>query len=422
MRRVQYGILRYIGAIVDLIVESITGEPLLLLGFLLVIGHGISVLVKRIGLPEISGYIIAGLLFGESILGIITHESSVTFATVSELALGLIALTIGGEFLWSKVRSLGSRMIIITAVQVLLTFGCVFVGLSIANLSPAIALLLGAISAATAPAATVAIVQSLNLKGKFVDYLYGIVALDDAATVILFGLVSALVVPLGGDFGHGMSIFEISHAFGELFFSLLLGVGGGAALHIMCSRIRISGMLTILGGGGAMLIGGLAHLLHLSPLLSTMLAGATLINFSRRNERIFRALQPFAPLVYALFFIVAGSELRPEILIQPQVLILGGIYIGARAIGKYGGVYLGALVTRAPVPIRQWMGVCMLPQAGVALGLIIVIQSSLAPTVPLVADNLQLITNIVLFSVFINELIGPPLSRLAAVRGSRGEV
>ncbi len=400
------------------IIHTITEEPLLLLGVLLIVGHGISVIAKRVGLPEISGYIIAGLLFGESIFGIITEESSVSFTTISEIALGLIALTIGGEFLLGKLRKLGRSMIIITAVQVFLTAIFVFLGLYVARLPLAISLLLGATAAATAPAATVAIVQSLNARGEFVDYLYGVVALDDAATVILFGLVSAVVIPLGGDFAGGMSIIEAAKAVLELVFSLVLGVAGGTLIHFICLRVRGAGLLTILGGGGAMLIAGLSHVWHLSPLLSTMVAGATLINFSSRNARIFRALQPLAPIIYALFFIIAGSELRPEILFRAEVLLLGGVYIAARAVGKYGGVYMGSLLTKAPVNIRNWLGVCMLPQSGVALGLIIVIQGTLAPMVPLVADNLQLISSIVLFSVFVNALVGPSLSRWAIVKGT----
>lgn len=391
-------------------------EPLLVLGLILLLGYAISILLNRIHLPEVTGYIIAGLLFGESVLGIISHEMQEAFVPLTEVALGIIAVTIGAEFLWSKIKRLGVRMVVITIIQVVAAFAAVTVALHLLALPLIVSLLLGAISAATAPAATVAIVQSLRLKGEFVDYLYGVVALDDAATVILFGIVGALA----GGVAHGMSGNTVLFAFGEIFFSILVGGVGGLILHISCHRIRESSVLALLAGGMTLLISGLAAALHLSPLLSTMAAGAVLINLTRRNERIIRSLQPYASIIYALFFILAGSELRLAVLIQPETLLLGGVYILARAIGKYGGVYIGAALTKSPPAIRKWLGACMMPQAGVALGLVIVVQNNIASSVPLVSEYLQIITNIVLFSVFINELIGPPLSRFALRRGIKG--
>lgn len=399
----------------DLIAHALE-EPLLVLGLVLILGHLISILLSRAHLPEVTGYIIAGLLFGESVLGIITPEMQVRLMPLAEIALGLIAITIGGEFLWSKIKRLGIRVVVITIVQVSAAFVVVTVTLRLLSLPLAVSLLLGTISAATAPAATVAIVQSLRLKGEFVDYLYGVVALDDAATVVLFGIVGAFA----GGVAHGMSNSALLTAFGEIFFSLLVGGAGGMLLHIICHRIRDNGVLALLTGGMTLFIGGLASVLHLSPLLSTMAAGAMLINLNRRNERTIRSLQPYASIIYAIFFILAGSDLRLKILIQAEVLLLGGMYILARAVGKYGGVYIGALLTKSPSKIKTWLGICMLPQAGVALGLVIVVQNSIAPVVPEIADNLQIITNVVLFSVFINELIGPPMSRLALQKGAKG--
>lgn len=390
-------------------------EPLLVLGLLLLLGHLVSVVFSRLRLPEVTGYIIAGLLFGESVLGILTHEMQVAFAPLTEVALGIIAITIGGELLWGKIKRLGIRIVIITVIQVTAAFTMVTVVLRVLAMPLSAALLLGAISAATAPAATVAIVQSLRLKGEFVDYLYGVVALDDAATVILFGIVGALA----GGIAHEMNAATIAVAFGEIFFSLLVGGAGGVILHFTCYRVRENGVLALLAGGMTLLISGLAVVLHLSPLLSTMATGMVLINLTLRNQRVIRSLQPYASIIYTLFFILAGSELRPAVLVQLEVLLLGGAYIIARAIGKYGGVYLGATLTKAPPPIRKWLGLGMMPQAGVALGLVIVVQNSIAPAVPVVAEHLGIISNVVLFSVFVNELIGPPLSRFALQRGIR---
>ena len=385
-----------------------------MLGFIMLFGYAISIFCRRLQLPEVTGYIIAGLLFGDSVLGVLTHEMQEAFMPLTEIALGLIALTIGGEFLWRKIKRLGVRIMIITVLQVGAAFVIVALTLRLFALPLAAALLLGAISAATAPAATVAIVQSLRLKGEFVDYLYGVVALDDALTVILFGIVGALAAGIT----NGMSSNVIVGAFGEIFFSILLGGLGGVILHFACYRVRNGGSLSLLAGGMTLLISGLASTLHLSALLSTMAGGAVLINLTVRNQRVIRSLQPYAPIIYALFFILAGSELRPHILLQREVLLLGGAYIIARAIGKYGGVYLGSALTNAPASIRNWLGICMMPQAGVALGLIIVIRTTLAVDVAIVRDSLEIITNVVLFSVFVNELVGPPLARYALLKGT----
>lgn len=282
-------------------------QPLLVLGLIMMLGYAISILLRRIHLPEVTGYIIAGLLFGESLLGLVTHEMQEALAPLTEVALGLIAITIGAEFLWSKIKRLGIRVIVITVVQVLAAFSIVTISLRLLDIPLIVALLLGSVSAATAPAATVAIVQSLKIKGEFVDYLYGVVALDDAATVIVFGIVGALA----GGVAHGMSSGTILLAFSEIFFSLLLGGAGGFALHISCSRIRDNDVLGLLAAGMTLFVGGLAVTLHLSPLLSTMVLGAMLINLARRNERIIRSLQPYSSIVYAIFFYPCRQRTTP---------------------------------------------------------------------------------------------------------------
>jgi len=290
---------------IDFITRALQ-QPLVALGCILLLGHAISMILNRVHLPEVTGYIIAGLIFGESLLGILGHEMQQAFMPITDIALGLIALTIGGEFLWGKIKRLGIRMVMMTILQVMGAFVAVTLVLRLLALPLTVSLLLGAISAATAPAATVAIVQKLRLRGAFIDYLYGIVALDDAATVILFGTVGALA----GGIAHGMSAEAIFIAFNEIFFSLLIGIIGGVILHFSCYRIRDDGLLSLLAGGMTFLISGVAILFHLSPLLATMAGGATLINFTLRNQRIIRSLQPYAAIIYPLFCILAGSELQ----------------------------------------------------------------------------------------------------------------
>ncbi|MBD3390440.1 MAG: hypothetical protein GF418_00355 [Chitinivibrionales bacterium] len=392
-------------------------------GMLLVAGYLLGKLVSRFGLPEITGYIIAGLLVGESVLGIFPAHMGKSFQFVTEVALGLIALTIGGEFSLAKLRRLGRPVVMITAVQILTTFVAVACVLLLFGMQMPFALLLGAIATATAPAATVAIVQSLRAHGLFVDYLYGVVALDDAGCVILFGIVFAFassMFGIGSDLGAGAMILE---AFAEVALSIAVGALSALVIHFGTRRKSNTNEILIISLGCIFLTTAFAIILHFSPLLTNMSAGCVLINLSARNHRLFRILEPLTPPLYALFFVIAGTELSPGIVLQSGTLLFGVLYIAARAFGKYGGVYLGALSVGAPVTIRDYLGLSMFPQAGVAIGLVLLIEASplvgrLTPAQLLIIQNM---VNIVLLSVFVNELIGPPLSKFAVVKGNQME-
>lgn len=409
-------------------------HPLFTVGIMLVMGYFIGSLAEKVKLPEITGFILAGLIMGPSVSGIVPHHMEESLKVVTEVALGLIALTIGGEFYWAKLKRMGKEVVIITVVQIVLTFLAVSVGLFLFKMPLPFALLLGAIASATAPAATVAIVQSLRAHGVFVDYLYGVVALDDAGCVVLFSIVFAFASGmLLGDtaaaeaVGHavanhgGSSV--IGHALLEVLLSIVVGLISGIAVHFSTWKKQSSNEIMIITIGIVFLFTAIAVIFRLSPLLTNMAAGAVIINFSPRNHRIFRSLEPFTPPIYALFFVIAGTELNPAVLMQKDILIFGLVYILLRAAGKYGGVYIGCRISKTKSIITKHLGLCMLPQAGVAIGLVLMIQAS--PLMhQLSADQILMIdrmVNIVLLSVFVNELVGPPVSRYAIIKGNEME-
>ena len=409
-------------------------HPLFTVGIMLVMGYFIGTLAEKVKLPEITGFILAGLIMGSTVTGIVPHEMEESLKVVTEVALGLIALTIGGEFYWAKLKRMGKEVVIITAVQIVLTFGAVSIGLVLFKMPLPFALLLGAIASATAPAATVAIVQSLRAHGVFIDYLYGVVALDDAGCVILFSIVFAIASGmLLGDtataeaVGHAVAnhggAAVIGHALLEVFLSIVAGLISGVVVHFSTWKKHNNNEIMIITIGIVFLFTAMAVIFKLSPLLTNMAAGAVIINFSPKNHRIFRALEPFTPPIYALFFVIAGTELNPAVLIQKDILIFGIVYILLRAIGKYGGVYIGCRVSKVKGVITKHLGLCMLPQAGVAIGLVLMIQASpfmhgLTPDQILMVDRM---VNIVLLSVFVNELVGPPVSRYAIIKGNEME-
>ena len=402
--------------------DLLNEHALFAVGVLLVIGYGLGKLAALVRLPEITGFIIAGILMGDSVTGVIPHHMGQDLKLVTEVALGLIAITIGGEFYAAKLKRLGKAIVIITVAQILATFIAVTVALALFRMELPFALLMGAIASATAPAATVAIVQSLRAQGRFVDYLYGVVALDDAGAVILFGVTFAVVSGVIGSVEtHGIAL--VYNAFAEVGLSIAIGALAGTLIHLFVRRKSNPNEVLILTLGMLFIATAIAIVFHLSPLLTNMAAGAAIINLSPRNHRIFRVLEPFTPPVYALFFVIAGTELRPEILTQGPVLLLGLVYILARAVGKYGGVYLGATLSGVEPEVRNNLGICMLPQAGVAIGLVLVIQAS-PLTQGLPQESLRVVdmmVNIILFSVFVNEILGPPLSKTAIIRGNRME-
>lgn len=405
--------------------EAAESHILFAIGILLIAGYLFGKLAEKVKLPAITGYIVAGILLGESVGSVIGLHIVESLRPITEVALGIIALAIGAEFSRAKLKIIGKSVSIITVSQIILTFVLVSIALIITGFNPEFALILGAIATATAPAATVVVVQSLRARGKFVDYLYGLVALDDAGSVIIFSLVFAFVGTLISR-ANGVAASTLSmilQGFGEVLLSLVVGFIGGYILHKITYKKQNTSEIMIFSLGIIFLLIGLAHPLHLSPLLTNMMVGATVVNLSPRNERISRILEPLTPPIYAAFFAIAGTELQLGVFAQPGILLFGLVFVIARIIGKYFGVYLGALSMREDRNIRNYLGACMFPQAGVAIGLVLMVQAS--PIIMQTSEELKLLAitmvNIVLFSVFVNELIGPPLSKWGIIKGAKLE-
>lgn len=402
----------------------LSNHPMFAVGLLLMAGYGIGKLVARLGLPEITGYILAGILVSHSVSGIFPAGLHEAFSIVTEIAVSLIALTIGAEFSVQKMRRIGRDVLTITLVQISLVFFTVSGVLWLLGMGWPFALLLGVIATATEPAATVAEVHALRARGRFVDYLFSIVALDDASCVVLFSMLLSFVTPFlegAGVAAPGATLpFHVIWALKDILASLLLGLCAGYALHRLTRLKTGANEILILALGVLLISTALAIVFHLSPLLANLAAGSLLINASPRNHRILRALEPLTPPIYALFFVIAGTELDFRVMLQPGLISLGAGYILVRALSKYAGIYLGCRVSGVTEPLRRNLGWCMLPQGGVAMGLILLVQSSpviASLAAPSVEAMLAQMLNIVLMCVFVSELMSPPLSRMGILRG-----
>jgi Kef-type K+ transport system membrane component KefB len=403
-------------------VQFFHNSVILSLGILLFVGYFTGKLFERLKLPAITGYIVSGLLLGEGILGVVHAEMGAGLKNITEVALGFIALTIGGEFSLSKIRRAGVKILLLTLFEALFAFIFVTTIMSVAGVRGPVAFILGAISAATAPAATVVIIRELRVRGEFIDYLYGIVAFDDAVCVILFGIIFAAVGPmLSGMTVDGGILHGLWHAMSELFFSIMLGILGGLLLHLLTIRKVKKNEIMLIALALLFIVTALATVLKLSALLANMAMGAILINLASRNHRVFEFLEPITPPIFALFFIIAGTELDVSVFAEGTVVVLGLLYLSSRFLGKMSGIFLGGTLVRAPKHIRNYLGFCLFPQAGVAIGLALFVQTSQIAknATPEVQELFILIVNIVLFSVFINELIGPAISKFGIKKGCR---
>jgi Kef-type K+ transport system membrane component KefB len=404
------------------LIAAINSHPLLSLGVLILAGYVFGRLCQLLRLPTITGYIVAGLLVSDSVSGIIDHHTVASLTPFTEVALSFIAITIGGEFHFAKLRRTGGKILTITLFEAIFAAVIVSVVLGFLFLPFSYALLLGAIAAATAPAATVVIVRDLRARGEFVDYLFGVVAFDDAVSVLLFSIGFAVVTPLlMGGAAHGAGVLAaFGHGLAEIGLSALAGIAAALLIHVAAGRRRPDNEVLIITLGVLFASTAVVVLLELSALIANMCAGVMLVNLAPRNRRVFAALEPITAPIFALFFILAGAELDLSVVGQGLVVVLGLVYLAARFAGKMAGVTLGSLAIDAPANVRRYLGYCLFPQAGVAIGLAMVVQgSSLFVDAPNeVQEMLRLLTNVVLFSVFVNELIGPLISRFGIVRGT----
>ncbi len=405
-------------------------HPLFLVGLLLIAGYFLGRLFGIMKLPEISGFILAGLLVNILSGGHIHHKLNDSLHVVTETAIGLLALSVGAEFSARKLKRIGRDIFVISLSCLTGTFFAIyFACIGLAWLFPGVpighpyAILLAVIGCATAPAIIVAEVHHLRAHGRFIDYLFGTVAFSDAFCVLMFGLAFPIV--MNALHAESATLYSISASLREIGLSVLAGAAAGVILHLLTRKIRNPGEYLIVTIGVVFVMTGIVILLHLSPLLANMVLGAVLINLSSGNRRLFKQIEPLTPPLYALFFVIAGIEINPSVFLQKTVLFASLFYVAIRAVGRCAGSYAGGLACELPSSIRRNLGLCMLSQGGIALGFVLLIQTSplisnIPETDPLFGIFPQLV-NIILASIFINEIASPFLLKSAIIRGNEME-
>lgn len=387
---------------------------LLALGLLLLSGVLAGQLCGRIGLPRVVGYVVAGILFSEELLGGTLDLRIDTWSEpVAAGTLGIVAYLIGGAITPGQIRRIGGVVFAVALGGTLVPFVLVFLGLwgfgfELEGVGGRhLGLALGAIAATTAPAATVAVIHQYRAKGPFTSVLLGVVAIDDAIGLMIYSLVLAL--GFGGSFST-----TLQSAGHEIIGGLCLGAVGGYFLVEIHRWIRPNGLRQTLILGSVLLVIGIAGRLGFSPLLTAMSMGFICrAAHGARGERLFAPVEQLEELVFILFFTLAGTHFLAGAFVTHLGLV--GVYVVLRAIGKIVGASVCATVVGARMELRKWLGLGLLPQAGVAVGL--ALSLSHHPAFRPVATTLM---NIVLASTVIHELIGPIATRF--VLGKAGEL
>lgn len=359
--------------------------------------------VKHIKLPNVTGYLIAGLLLGPHILKLVPTNLIGSLELISEMALAFIAFSIGSEFKLSYLKKVGLTPIVIAILEGLAATFLVTLALVLSGFDIKVALLLGAIASATAPAATIMVVKQFNAKGPVTETLLSVVALDDAVALIAFGFSMAIVNSLQNP-NKASLIMAIISPFIEIIGSVVLGFLLGLLFTIPLRYFKKASNRTIITTGFVFLGSALATMLGLSPLLLCMCMGAMLININKSGNEIMGLVNNVTPPIFLMFFVVSGMEL--DITSIPKIGVIGIIYVICRVIGKVAGAYIGAAIMKAPAPVKKYLGYSLVPQAGVAIGLSLIA----ANTLPELG---QAIRTVVLCATFIYELTGPTITKLS---------
>ncbi len=380
------------------------------LAIAMAVGMAMTRAIKLIHLPNVTAYLIAGLLVGPFILNVLTPEMNKTLSIVSDVALGFIAYSIGGEFKLSYIKEIGVKPLVITAFEGCVASLLVFLTLLALNQPLPLCLALGAIAAATAPAATLMVVRQYKADGPVTKMLLPVVAMDDALGLMLYAIMMAVARTI--DSGEALSVMTLFvKPMLEIVISLGLGVVIGIAMVFFLRFFHSRGnklTMTILV---VFLSVGISSMFDLSSLLVCMMVGATMINISNDSTALLEQCDRFTPPLFLLFFVLSGANLDVSVL--PTVGVVGVAYVLSRAVGKALGATIGAKIEKCDKNIIRYLGFTLIPQAGVAIGMARMALTDLP-------EYGATINAVVLAGTLIYELTGPVITKVALTKA--GEI
>jgi Kef-type K+ transport system membrane component KefB len=379
-------------------------EFLLTLGVILLAGLATDAIGRHTFLPRVTLLLLFGVVIGRQMLDLIPPIFTDHFELIANMTLLMVGFLLGGKLTAGFLRQSAEKTFLISISTALITVLVVIIGLMAIGVRSEIAILLGCIACATAPAATLDIVLESDHKGPFSDLLLSIVALDDVWGLILFSIGVAMVMAVGDSTAETSQLYIVIKDIGG---ALVLGLALGFPAAYLTGRIRTGQPMLMEALGLVFICGGLALLLDVSFLVASIVMGSVVANFATHHEYPFHEIENIEWPFMSIFFVLAGASLEFNTIME--VGLIGFIYIVSRSAGKLLGARIGAELSGADDNTRRWMGCALLPQAGVAMGMALVASNQFP-------EYRQTLLTIVIASTVFFEIIGPIFTRLALSR------
>lgn len=393
---------------------STVTQVIVSISIIMVVGFLMTRLTKLIKLPNVTGYILAGILIGPYCLNLIPVNIIDGMGFVSDIALAFIAFSVGEFFKFSSLKKSGMKIIVLTVFEALMASVVVFIVMYfVLHLSLAFSIVLAALASATAPASTIMTIRQTKAKGEFVDTLLQVVALDDVVSLVAYSVaISIALATLSGSSG-GFSFDIVVLPILKNLLSLIIGAVLGYILKLLMKVKHGSDNRLIIVISVLLLFCGISSLLDVSPLLGCMIIGTVYINLTN-DEKLFLQVNYFSPPILLMFFVVSGLSFNLSALFSGESILgavplwaIGVIYFIVRIIGKYLGAYLGCVTIKKPKEVRNYLGLALIPQAGVAIGLAAMGARTLG------GDVGEALQTIILASSVLYELVGPVCAKLS---------
>ncbi|WP_144391839.1 cation:proton antiporter [Pleionea sediminis] len=387
-----------------------SSETLLTFGGLLLLAIIVEGIGRRTALPRVTLLILFGFVIGRSGIDILPDNLYGWFNIIADVALLMVGYLLGGNFTSDFLKQFGKPVLWVSIIITLLSFLLVSTGLFVLGIALVPALVLGAIAAATDPAAVADVIHSITGKpSRFSRILQGIVAIDDAWGLIVFSVVLAFLNVATGNGGVGDALF---HGLKEIFGAVILGFALGLPMAYLSGRIKEGEPLVIEALGFVLLCGGLARYFEFSHLLSAMIMGAVVVNFASHHTRPVHAIENVERPFLSLFFLVAGASLHVTSI--DTIGYLAGLYVLFRILARYIGGFLGSKLAQLSRKEQQWMGLALLPQAGVAMGMALVATERFEQVG-------QSVLTVIIATTVLFELTGPVLTRMAVEKTAKAK-
>ena len=389
---------------------------LLVVGIIMLLGVFSERIFKKLNFPQVTGYMIVGLILGESFHGILSGDTNASFRPIIELSLGIIGFMIGAEINLDKFKRYSRSIYTILFSEVLVTFIFVFTASYLITQKVYMGLMFGALAAATAPAATYSVLKEYKARGPVTTTTLSIVALDDALALLIYGFVSVFAKSLIDH--QATSLFQtIGVPLFQILISISIGLSAGYILHLIVLKVKDRDKILPFVMGTIILVVGSSIHFKVDPILASMVLGFLVSNLQTpENREMFDSIKKASAPIFILFFVLVGARLDARVLKQDGVFLLAIAYILSRNLGKLFGVYLGGKLSNAKNTVTKYVGFCLFDQAGVAVGLSIAAFHSFSSIGSEGAIAGLTIVSIITATTFILQIVAPPMIKFGITR------